>query len=266
MEGYGVAELIPLRTASRRQAEALPADPTVHVLSLTSDTHDPASLDFGWGAVRRIALWDTADAQPEAARAIADALVEAVAQQAPLLVHCEMGVSRSVAVAQAASAVLPVAHVNPAPGQRGNPDVRRQVIQALHARTATTPRCPYCGAAAVLIPSPRPDWAAKWVCKPCDARVGCHPGTTKALGTLADAPLRDARTAAHDVFDQLWKEAGLSRRQAYRWLQQATARPEYACHIAWMDAAECHRVQALASAHYLRLMALPPKARRVYAP
>lgn len=44
-----------------------------------------------------------------------------------------------------------------------------------------------------------------WVCPSCpDSYVGCHPGTTEALGTPANAETRRARGLAHQHFDRIW--------------------------------------------------------------
>ena len=56
----------------------------------------------------------------------------------------------------------------------------------------------------------RPDLHFKqiWVCDPCNARVGCHGETDKALGFAANAELRNARIKLHnDRLDKLWKHA-----------------------------------------------------------
>jgi len=63
-----------------------------------------------------------------------------------------------------------------------------------------------------------------WLCKPCDAYVGCHQNTKKALGTLANKELRDWRQKAHRAFDPLWKEGSMSRQEAYRWLKEKTGK------------------------------------------
>lgn len=44
-----------------------------------------------------------------------------------------------------------------------------------------------------------------WVCMSCLARVGCYPGTTKPLGSPANAKLRRARMILHEQrLDPLW--------------------------------------------------------------
>ena len=63
-----------------------------------------------------------------------------------------------------------------------------------------------------------------WLCKPCDAYVGCHQNTKEALGTLANKELRDWRQKAHRLFDPLWKDGSMSRQEAYHWLKTKTGR------------------------------------------
>jgi hypothetical protein len=65
----------------------------------------------------------------------------------------------------------------------------------------------------------RPKLAAKayWVCSTCKARVGCHPGTTKPLGTPADSSTRAARARAHSALDPLWRSGWMTRSDAYAW-------------------------------------------------
>ena len=44
-----------------------------------------------------------------------------------------------------------------------------------------------------------------WLCKPCDAYVGCHNNTKEPLGTMANRTTREARKKAHKAFDPSWK-------------------------------------------------------------
>lgn len=124
--------------------------------------------------------------------------------------------------------------------------------------TAThPPKCPYCGAASVLTTGAvlyphRPDLHHRpfYHCAPCKAWVGCHPGTTKPLGRLADAELRRAKSAAHAAFDRLWKAKmrrdGCSKRKArgagYAWLAKQLEIDPARCHIGMMDVETCRRV------------------------
>lgn len=57
-----------------------------------------------------------------------------------------------------------------------------------------------------------------WLCKSCDAYVGCHNNTRQPLGTLANKELRELRKQAHAVFDPFWKEWGMKRQDAYKML------------------------------------------------
>ena len=109
--------------------------------------------------------------------------------------------------------------------------------------------CPYCGDDAkmvdgIVIYPHRDDLAHKrfWLCKPCAAWVGCHPGTGKHLGRLANAELRRAKQSAHAVFDPIWKQREMSRKDAYTWLSSALGIPNEQCHIGMFDTAMCYKV------------------------
>jgi hypothetical protein len=84
---------------------------------------------------------------------------------------------------------------------------------------------------------------AFYLCRPCGAYVGCHPGTVKPLGRLANAELRQAKMSAHKAFDALWRGcAVMSRRQAYRWLADRLGIQRSHCHIGMFDVDQCRRV------------------------
>lgn len=109
-------------------------------------------------------------------------------------------------------------------------------------------QCPYCFRPAVLVRGPvvyphRPDLAPKcfWRCAPCDAYVGCHPGTQKPLGRLANAELRAAKQLAHSYFDRLWREGRMTRKEAYRQLGESMGLPAGATHIGMFDVEQCNK-------------------------
>ena len=54
-----------------------------------------------------------------------------------------------------------------------------------------------------------------WLCKPCDAYVGCHKNTKIPLGTMANKETREWRKKAHESFDPIWKNKIMTRNQAY---------------------------------------------------
>jgi hypothetical protein len=96
----------------------------------------------------------------------------------------------------------------------------------------------------------RPDLADKpiWRCESCGAYTGCHPGTTKRVGRLANAKTRALKVAAHAAFDPMWQREGMSRTAAYRWLREQTGLPERDCHIGWMDDETLRRIPQLCAA------------------
>ena len=122
--------------------------------------------------------------------------------------------------------------------------------------------CRYCKEAAQLCyPGDtgypyRRDYGPTWVCVPCQAWVGCHEGTTNALGGLANAELREWKTKAHAAFDPLWqakqRRDGCSKSKArhagYRWLAQQLGMPVNLTHIGYMSVEECQRVVDICNA------------------
>ena len=106
-------------------------------------------------------------------------------------------------------------------------------------------KCPYCRKNA--------DWVENktiygrnygrsymvWLCGDCDAWVGCHRNTQRALGTMANKELRELRIKCHDKFDKLWKETNWTRGQAYEWLQSKMKLHKTQAHIAKFDKKMC---------------------------
>lgn len=94
------------------------------------------------------------------------------------------------------------------------------------------------------------DEAWFWRCARCSAYVGCHPGTQKPLGRLANAELRKAKSAAHRSFDRLWRakiarencSKKKARGAAYGWLAKQLGIDSADCHIGMFDVAQCRRV------------------------
>lgn len=79
-----------------------------------------------------------------------------------------------------------------------------------------------------------------YLCKPCDAYVGVHVGTTKPLGRLANRELRLAKMAAHAAFDPLWRGQGhKKRKEAYGWLADTLGIEREDCHIGRFDVPLC---------------------------
>ena len=75
--------------------------------------------------------------------------------------------------------------------------------------------CRYCGGTVRLVPASMVYGAAAakrlklesekfYQCQNCNARVGCHKGTTRPLGNLANEVLRLKRMETHQVYDAFW--------------------------------------------------------------
>lgn len=103
--------------------------------------------------------------------------------------------------------------------------------------------CPYCQSPAQFLKSSADLYAGKdygpaYVCWRCEAWVGCHRGTTRPLGRLANKQLRKAKQAAHRAFDVLWKD-GWTRKDAYAWLARTLKIKPEDCHIGMFDEGRC---------------------------
>ncbi len=117
------------------------------------------------------------------------------------------------------------------------------------------PICPYCDSPSVLTNGAEvyPDYPDLYddpifICRPCQAWVGCHPGTKRALGRLANAELRKRKREAHEAFDPFWKRpGGMTRTEAYRRLSRDMGIPPEETHIGMMDEVRCQQVVAICS-------------------
>ena len=106
-------------------------------------------------------------------------------------------------------------------------------------------KCPYCGG--------KPEWVENsevygkrfgksymiWLCRPCDAYVGCHNNTKMPLGTLAKKKLRDLRHRCHELFDARWFDNS-ERSKEYAWLADRMHVDEI--HIAQCDENMCREI------------------------
>ncbi len=112
--------------------------------------------------------------------------------------------------------------------------------------------CRYCGGVIRLVPA-RSIYGASterlsmegeyiYQCQNCNARVGCHKGTARPLGNVANEVLRLKRMEAHRVFDALWKSGHMTRTEAYRWLAAQLHLPEGRTHIGGFEMDQCQKV------------------------
>jgi hypothetical protein len=78
-----------------------------------------------------------------------------------------------------------------------------------------------------------------WLCKPCDAYVGCHNNTKEPLGTIANKETREARKRAHEAFDPMWKTGFMLRKEAYEILNNHFG---FEVHIGESDISMCEQI------------------------
>ena len=112
--------------------------------------------------------------------------------------------------------------------------------------------CRYCGGVIRLVPAETVYGVSSnrlgmkneklYQCQNCNARVGCHKGTTRALGNVANEVLRLKRMETPRVFDAMWKRRHMSRTEAYRWLAAQLHRTEGRAHIGGFEMDQCQKV------------------------
>lgn len=113
--------------------------------------------------------------------------------------------------------------------------------------------CRYCGSVIRLVPAEniygmksakRLGLIGEYIyqCQNCSARVGCHKGTTRPLGNVANEALRLKRIETHHIFDAYWKSQHMTRTGAYRWLSQHMRLPAKQTHIGGFEMDQCQQV------------------------
>lgn len=113
--------------------------------------------------------------------------------------------------------------------------------------------CPYCSGKPKLKDSScvyGKSYGPIWICE-CGAFCGCHPGTNKPLGRVANNELRRLKKEAHDYFDPIWKNRIMSRHAAYRMLSVRLGIPKKYTHIGMFSESTCRKVIEICK-HYLK--------------
>lgn len=112
--------------------------------------------------------------------------------------------------------------------------------------------CRYCGGVIRMVPAQKVYGHATerlglqkehiYQCQNCNARVGCHKGTIRPLGNVANEALRLKRIETHQIFDAFWREKRMSRTAAYKWLAKKMGLPEKHTHIGGFEMDQCQKV------------------------
>lgn len=111
--------------------------------------------------------------------------------------------------------------------------------------------CPHCGSKAELTPSTevsRNDYGNVYLCRGCGAYCGTHPGTNIPKGLPATEDERRYRKYVHSLFDQLWKQYGWDRHNAYVWLSRQMDLPFDETHIGLFSIKQCKKALAVVHA------------------
>ena len=117
--------------------------------------------------------------------------------------------------------------------------------------------CPFCSCAVRLTGTRT---GHRWCCVSCDAHVDCYVGTVRPRGTLANAPMRIARTQAQDAIDALWMhrarrtgKRAMAKAQAYEWLADSLGIAPRDCDVARFTLAQCEHTLTACRPHLDKL-------------
>jgi len=111
---------------------------------------------------------------------------------------------------------------------------------------------------AVIYGNDAPFYGMMYYCRRCNAWVGTHLNSEKALGRLADRELRGYKKEAHKYFDNLWRRKmhnskctkSHARTRAYAWLGKKLGLPKKHTHIGMFDVNLCKKVIELCKGYY----------------
>lgn len=111
-------------------------------------------------------------------------------------------------------------------------------------------KCPYCNKEAKWCNNKEVygkqygrSYMCYW-CKDCDAYVGCHNNTRRALGIMANRKLRRLRMECHKIFDLYWSDKN-SRRAAYDWLCHVMKIHPQLAHIGKFNEEQCEKLLSI---------------------
>lgn len=120
--------------------------------------------------------------------------------------------------------------------------------------------CPYCDRRTKYVDSSvvyGKSYGKIYYCADCQAWVGVHKGTNKALGRLANKELREWKQEAHRYLDPLWVKKmrqghskTQARRMAYKWLSVQMGIPTKETHIGMFDVDQCKQVVDICKRYY----------------
>lgn len=108
--------------------------------------------------------------------------------------------------------------------------------------------CNYCGKEAIWVNNKEiygKSYGEKnqmaWLCKPCNAYVGCHNNSKKPLGILANKELREIKM----ISKKMWQRKYLSiygKGKAYKYLAENLKIKPKDCHFGYFDINMCKKV------------------------
>lgn len=105
--------------------------------------------------------------------------------------------------------------------------------------------CPFCGEPAEWVQNKEiygknyGESYMCWLCRPCDAYVGCHQNTRRPLGTIANKETREWRKKAHAEIDPHWRDDFCNRDEVYIALSRELGRE---VHVGESNIEQCKEI------------------------
>lgn len=115
------------------------------------------------------------------------------------------------------------------------------------------PRCPKCGNESILVSGydiyPHRIDLQELKFYRCeehkDLYVGCHKGTAKPLGVLADKEHRKLKMRCHAIFDPIWRSGKKSRKSIYNKLASQMGKKQEEAHFGMFSKEELRKAYSL---------------------
>lgn len=114
-------------------------------------------------------------------------------------------------------------------------------------------KCTLCKSHNILLKRSRRGYY--YECLDCHAKVGCHQGTKKPMGTFADKEMRNLRNKCHKMFDytregqRRWITSK-ERMALYRKLAESLNIPQSKCHFAKLSREQLKQAEKILETWY----------------
>lgn len=100
-------------------------------------------------------------------------------------------------------------------------------------------KCPECGAKLILKRSQKFNKSfygcETWFTTKCPGSMSAHQNSNKPMGIPVDGETKLLRIEAHSLFDPMWKDGEMKRKDAYKWMAETLDIDHEKAHISMLD-------------------------------